>query len=244
MKHLIACVDCQGKGERIYRYYDKKEKVRIEEIKTCKTCNGKGKVVRKKTYYKYRLLELIRLTDYYWKILKHKIPLPIEYLYNPTDECAACNGTGFIENRIQSEDGKKTVIKEVKCNKCKGSGIVKTIKDMYGEIFNSYINCKKQKQEIKEILKNKEWEKDEYKEYKEYFPIKHFQVCIRCSNYLDGTDNMGGMNSCCGCVNECGSNDNGYSYFVPINDKAKEWYNNGGYKFNLCYDANHDYSIK
>jgi|GEM_PF-4212738 len=246
MEHLILCKDCQGKGERVYHYYDKKRKIQIEEVKTCKTCNGKGKVVRRRVYYEYKLLKLIRLTDYYWKILNHKIKIPIKYWYDCAKTCHACRGNGFIKIKIESEDSKKTIIQQTECEKCKGNGIAytKTVKDMYNEIFNSYIDCKTQKQKIKEILKNKEWEKDEYKEYKEYFPSKQEQVCVRCINYLDGTDGMGGMDTCCGCVNESELNDNGYSYFQPVNEKAKKWYNNGGYKYNLCYDKKHNYIVK
>lgn len=39
------------------------------------------------------------------------------------------------------------------------------------------------------------------------------------------------------------TNENGYSYFRPYNKAAQYWYNNGGYKNNICYEEFHDYTV-
>lgn len=245
MEYLITCQDCNGKGERNYCYFNSKTRTKVEKLNTCKTCRGKGTVVKKKSYFLHELLKTKRQIDYYWKILKHQISIPNEYLYDSTETCSNCGGSGSINNKIISEDGKTTITKYVKCDNCNGKGIVniKSIREIYDEIFNNYLNAKKYKKELFNILDEQEWKNPEYKEYREYLPDKSMEVCIRCSKYLDGTDGMGGADSCCGCVNESMCNENGYSYFTPINEKAREWYNKGGYKCNLCYDRNHDYKI-
>ena len=68
-----------------------------------------------------------------------------------------------------------------------------------------------------------------------------YHICIRCEyNFFP----FGDIIVCDGCVNECCSNNNGYSFFKPISVSVKEWYNNGGYKLNVLYDESNDYLIK
>ena len=70
---------------------------------------------------------------------------------------------------------------------------------------------------------------------------QYCQICIRCTHYFEPYDFY---SNCYGCVNECMTNANGYSYFTPINNTTRDWYNNGGYKLNIEYDISHDYLIK
>lgn len=232
---LISCENCGGEG-RLWFYENKSR-----ELKICNLCNGRGQIVIGEEYCKYKIAHFNRYIPYLWKIIKRKIQLPLNYSYNYTviDNCISCDGQGVRYNSIS--DTKEEL---VTCNSCNGQGTTLNFENCYQQVFQDFIQAKVDKKKYISILNNKEYENEEYQGFS-FAQIRSWKwVCVKCINYLDGTDGMGGMNSCSGCVNESMTNANGYSYFKPLNNIAKEWYNRGGYKKNICYDTKHNYKIK
>lgn len=231
---LQECDYCEG---------EKKEWVQVEngrERADCTRCNGKGKLLLGQEYIKYQIAYLNRHIPYLWRILKHELEIPYEYMYDAYDECSHCNGLGKWLVRV-SEDRED----EVSCEHCHGAGSWQKGKDdIYKEIFVEFLENKKRKEEYIKVLENQEYKYDLYEGYNEEKPSATEWVCVKCTNFLDGTDGQGGMDSCSGCVNEsmCWTGDN--IYFKPINENAKQWYNNGGFKRNLSFQTKFDYKIK
>jgi len=227
MELLIKCERCHGETTKSkYTYLDKETTV-IERI-PCTKCKGKGYKVMKGHYLSYELLRIKRETDRLWKIIKHERRIPSEYFYNAADYCKECDGMGYIETRTEEEN--KTIIKKKTCTTCNGKGQVKikTTKDIYNEIFNKYLGYKKQRDEIVQALKNKEWEDEKYKDYIEAHPYGYWEVCVRCTNYHDEY-------ACMGCVNESMCPENGCD-FIPIDEKARKWFVDKGYKKCIGYE--------
>lgn len=231
---LIECDYCNGEKTEWVKVENGREKV------SCSACNGKGELLLGEEYIKYQIAYLNREIPYLWKILKHELDIPLEYSYDSYEECNHCNGLGKWFDRV-SEDREV----EVSCEHCHGAGSWQLTKeDIYKKIFNDFLENKRNKEAYIKSLENEEYKFDIYKSYIEKKPTPANWVCVKCTHYLDGTDGLGGMDSCCGCVNEsmCWTGNN--IYFKPLNDRAKEWYNNGGYKKNLCYRPKFDYKIK
>lgn len=227
MDLLIQCNHCQGKGiEHKYSYPDKNTTI-IEKI-SCHKCNGKGQKVKKGHYLSYELLKTKRELNYLCEILQHKRVIPATYFYDNEQPCHECNGEGYINH--ETIDGNKTIIKKEKCSQCNGKGYIKTKtkKDIYNEIFDEYIGLKKYRSEIVQALKNKEWEDEKYKDYNEAHPYGYWEVCVRCASYNDDY-------ACMGCVNESMCPENG-CYFEPIDEKAKQWFVDKGYKKCIGYE--------
>ena len=233
MELLIGCKRCNGKGTDKKYYYDNKSNTEIVEEITCTQCGGIGTTVKKGHYLSYDLMSTKWELDIAWKTLKHELDIPTHYFYNSTKDCKECNGLGYIEHK--NVDGNKTFIKKVKCSNCDGEGIIhtKTTKDIYNEIFNTYLNLKKQRNEINDLLKNKAWEDEIYTSYKEAHPNGYWEVCIRCSNYFDSIENL---NACRGCTNESMIPENG-CHFDPVDEGARKWFIDKGYKKCIGYSS-------
>jgi RecJ-like exonuclease len=166
-----------------------------------------------------------------WKMLKHEISIPTHYFYDSTEECKACNGKGYKEHKTVY--GNKTIIKRETCTICNGEGIIhtKTTKDIFNEIFNTYLSLKKQRNEIIKLLKDKAWEDENYSSYKEAHPYGYWEVCIRCNNYFDSIENL---NACHACTNESMIPENGCN-FDPVDEGARKWFIDKGYKKCIGY---------
>jgi len=240
------CDYCKGMGtSNEYSNFKDADGNRHEVHKkvVCKECGGKGTTVARYTGCVYEYVHNKRLADHYWKMLKHESPIPYWYFSNSCENCNECRGRGEIEE-ITHTDGVEERVYH-KCKTCNGEGIIhtKTTKQIYEDIFQKYLESKNFRNYYKTALKNKEWIDSKYDEFKDYIPHGYWQVCVRCEKNNDGTDGDGGMDTCCGCVNESMCNENGYSYFKPYNEAAKLWYNNGGFKLNICYDSKHNYKV-
>lgn len=234
MELLEVCDRCEGNGER-WNYYQKSKK-----LEKCDTCNGKGKLVLGGEWLKYKIALLNREIPYYWKIIKHEKDFPYMFDYGMEKQCDACNGEGEWEERISNKE-----YRTVTCKVCEGYGhIYPKKKELYNKIFDRFVSSKQRKEDYVKLLEDRVFEREEYKGFEQKKVPSYWWVCVKCIRNFDGSDGMGGADSCCGCVNESMTNANGYSYFKPINEKAKEWYNNGGYKKNLCYDPKHNYKVK
>jgi hypothetical protein len=232
---LIACSDCYGAGKRNH-YYKK-----TNEFKDCETCNGKGQILLGEEFIKYQLAYYNRYIPYLWKILKRELPIPHTYGLESTYHCHKCKGTGSFYKKVS-----ETIEKEFTCKECHGDGIISpTQEKLYNQVFLDFVDAKKGKEINTKLLESKLYEEEEYKEYKKKHLYGYQWVCIKCTHHMDGTDGMGGMDSCCGCVNEsaCWQEKNPNIYFSPVSEKAKNWYNEGGYKKNIVYDKKHNYRI-
>lgn len=199
--------------------------------KPCKHCNGKGLLVLGEEAIKYYLEEGETSRKELIKIYKKELPIPHKYKTN--EKCYSCSGSGKIYKKISEEKEKI-----ISCKKCKGIGyFYKTEKEMYKEISSEISSSKNGRNILLKYLKEKTYEKPEYKEYNTYRISKHYWVCIRCEHYRKEEY------ECYGCGNE----NHGLSkksYFLPINNKVKNWYNKTGHKYNLGYDPIYDYTIK
>lgn len=236
MNLFIKCEHCDGTGKvRQENFIDKNTRI-VENI-TCDECNGIGYLIKKGHYLSYDLIHTKREINYYWDILKHNIRLPCEYTYDIKKECSKCNGYGYTETQI--EDGNKKIFKRTECDLCHGKKYIytKTIKDVYEEIFQKYLQLKQDKTDIIKALKEKVWKNHLYNSFEEAHPCGYWEVCIRCKTYFDSIENI---NACCGCTNESMIPENG-CYFDPIDEGANEWFKTKGYKKCIGYSPKFKY---
>lgn len=237
MELLIKCEHCNGKGTEDKRDYNLVDKTTVIENIPCTQCHGSGTQIKKGHYLSYDLIHTKWEMDCNWKILKHQYSIPTYYFYNTTKECEECNGNGYIEDKII--DGNRTMIKQNKCTKCHGEGIIhtKTTKQIYNDIFENYLRNKELRNEIIDALRNKVWEDEKYNQYTEAHPNGYWEVCIRCSRYFDSIENL---NACQACVNESMCPENGCC-FSPVDDKAREWFKTKGYKKCIGYSDKYNH---
>ena len=216
---LFVDCDCEN-GER---WYETKE---LKELKVCHICRGKGKLVVSEGFVKYQMALLSRCVDYCWKILKHQTPLPSVYFYILSKPCEKCD-YGYWWEKINDK-----LYKKVHCT-CNNGIIAPRVKDVYDTIFQEYLEYKEYRKQWKEIIKDKEYFKEEYRQ--QYEPIRvegHKWICVRCANFLDGTEDTN--DTCNGCANETGYEEN-ESYFVPHTDRSMRWYDRWKYRFDIAY---------
>ena len=228
---LETCGHCEGKGEKWIYGSDTKE------LGVCEECNGKGKVLLVNEHLIYKLESANRYINLFWDILKHKMSLDYEIMgwfeHKLTKTCEECNGKGDWWEKVS--DTKEV---KVKCQACKGYGKIEpTKKDYYNAIFQKYLDYKQIRNKCREMLDNKEWGKEEFKDYKPKRKYGSSWVCVKCE-YLFVQCCTGCTPYCCNssmCTDTVG--------FAPINERAKQWYNNGGYKLNLNYNPRKNYKI-
>ena len=217
--NLFVDCHCQN-GER---WYETKE---LKELKSCHICRGKQKLVVSEGFIKYQIALLGRYIDYFWKILKHQLPLPASYYLNLAKKCDKCNG-GFNWEKVNDK-----LYKKIHCSMCDSGIIAPRNKEIYDIIFKNYLNYKEYRNKWKDILRSKEYFKEEYKEY-EFIRVEGYKwVCVRCANFLDGTENAN--DTCNGCANETGCSEN-ESWFVPYIDRSMNWYDKYKYRYDIAF---------
>lgn len=240
-------IDCDYCGDTLHvgqavkedSYIDNKGREHLaQKLEICPHCGGIGKLV---SHYKgctYFYIYNKRKAHMLWDIISHKIPIPMSVWESYEQPCSKCRGTGITYTfcRPDKEHGIITDKIKTECSACHGKGY-KTITpaQIYCDLFQQYLDAKKKRDFYKMAISNRLWEDEKYKNYKEYNSYGN-AVCVRCANLLASQE-------CCGCCNESMTNENGYSYFRPYNKAAQYWYNNGGYKNNICYEEFHDYTV-
>lgn len=231
MDLLEICSACDGKGERWYYGKDSKE------LKVCNRCEGKGKVFLTKSHLIYKLEALNRNITDVWQTIKNRTLDVNDIWYrfsNIRRKCSKCEGKGeWYEKLSETKEVKKS------CPNCNGEGkIYPTFKECYDHLFNEYfLKYKKEKEEVLIALNNEEYLNDEYQGFKPKYDYGSSWVCVKCEYFLEQCS-TGGTPYCCNesmCTDRTG--------FKPINERAKQWYNNGGYKKNLNYNPKKDYRV-
>jgi NAD-dependent SIR2 family protein deacetylase len=175
---FIKCPYCNGRKTEEKRSKIDSRTTSVEII-PCQHCSGYGQQVKKQHYLSHDIYTGKRDSDFYWDILKHKLPIPNYMYYGTKETCKACQGNGYIESKTEAE--RKTIITKNKCAECHGTGrkTIRTKKDLFGEVFKEYTLAKNKQRDSWNAIKNKAWESSEYAGYQEAHPWGYWEVCIR-----------------------------------------------------------------
>jgi len=217
-KILEVCDVCMGTGEYWSTFVSTKYDA-MEELIECNNCNGKGYKKLSKEYIRYKIKLINRQIEYLEKIIFKEIPVPHYYYYLLSFPCNNCHGRGKIINRITDNKRQKQF-----CLYCDGIGKkMPNMKDIFNYILEEIYELKANKKRYIKCLRDREYLKAEYNFFVEKEVDQHKWICILCKHILTDVCNH--------CINSYNLKEN--SKFDPINNRAKNWYNKEGYKYEI-----------